>query len=213
MGSIYEPSYAPPREPPFPVGTSPFRQKGAAYLADERYYDATLPGGFRGLLAQAPDPLRAFFLKGFRASEWYDAYPGAMLEALAARVRSLPFEQHRVRTGTWHAEDAVKGIYGALLKLVSNENVATWAPRISGIYFEFGKTETRVAGPRLVTGLRRGVPVELAQWLMFASAGFGTEFLRRAGGRNAKTEIGEVTPDGRSYGRDLVKVELRLTWD
>lgn len=213
MTSIQEPGYAPPSEAPFPVGTSPFRQKGAAYLGDLRYYDAVVPGGARAVIASAPDAIRTFFQQSFRASEWYDAYPGALLEVRAARLSGLTFEQHRTRTGTWHAEDAVKGIYGALLRLVSNESVAMWGPRISGIYFEFGKTETRVAGPKRVTGARRGVPRELAQWLAFASAGFARAFVQLAGARNVTTTIGEISPDGRAHGRELVAIELAIAWE
>lgn len=212
--SIDDREYAPPATAPFPTGTSPFRQKGNGYLGDRRFLDSVVNGGYRAVVDAIADPaVRAFFNQQFRPSEWYDAYPGAVLEATAARLRGLPFEQHRTQTGMWHAADATKGIYGALIKLVSTENVALWGPRISAIYFEFGKTETRVAGPKSISGVRRGIPIELTQWVMYASIGFCKGALKAGGARNPVTRLDAVEPDGRAHGRDLVRVNLTLSWE
>ncbi|MGZ3456755.1 MAG: hypothetical protein ACXVEF_44525 [Polyangiales bacterium] len=199
--------------PPFPAGTSPFRQKGNAYLGDQRYLDEVVTGGFRACVEGISDPgARTFFAQRFSPSEWYDAYPGALLELSAARIRGAAFDQHRRKTGAWHAQQAARGIYGALLRLLSNESVALWVPRISSLYFEFGKSDTRVSGPREVLATRRGVPRELAQWLCYASYGFGEETLRIAGARDASIETISVEPDGRDYGRELVQIQLRIRW-
>jgi hypothetical protein len=205
--------FAPPSVLPFRAGTSPFRQKGNAYLADARYLDEVVPGGFRAVLSALVDAdVRAFFEQSFRASDWYDAYPGSVLEATAARLRGLSFEQHRKQTGAWHAVGATRGIYGTLLKLVSAENVALWGPRISSMYFEFGKTETRAAGEHTVDAWRRGVPRELAQWLFYASAGFCAEALRLTGAEEPVVTAHEVEDDGSSHGRELVRFRARITW-
>jgi hypothetical protein len=213
MPSILDPSFAPPREPPFPTGTSPFRQKGNAYLGDFRYYDAVVRGGSEVVIAALPDDAhRTFARQRFRPSEWYDAYPGAQLELAAARVRGVSFERHRRETGEWHAQDATRGIYGALLKFISNENVALWGPRISSLYFEFGRTDTRIVGPREVVASRRGIPRELAQWVVFASVGFCECALRLAGARDVRANVVDLAADGRLFGRDLVRADLALVW-
>ncbi len=213
MPLITDPSFSPPREPPFPVGTSPFRQKGNAYLGDVRYYNDVVRGGLAAVVAALPDDAhRAFARQQFRASEWYDAYPGAQLEVAAARVRGYSFERHRRETGVWHATHAARGLYGALLRLVSSETVALWAPRISSIYFEFGRTEARVAGRNLVLVTRRGTPRELVQWLAFASAGFTEAALKLAGARDVRVEIDNVVDDGRNLGRELARFDMRIAW-
>jgi hypothetical protein len=213
MPSIFDPSFAPPREPPFPVGTSPFRQKGNAYSGDIRFYNDVVRGGFEAVVAALPDDAhRNFARQQFRASEWYDAYPGAQLEVAAARVRGLPFERHRRETGAWHATHAARGLYGALLRMVSSETVALWGPRISSIYFEFGRTEARVTGPREVCVSRRGTPRELVQWLAFASAGFTEAALQLAGARDVRVTLEDVTDGGRHLGRESANVDLRITW-
>lgn len=213
MRSLHDPVFAPPTVLPFRAGTSPFRQKGNAYIADARYLDDVAPGGFRAAVAAVSDPdVRAFFAQTFRASDWYDAYPGAMLEAAAARARGLSFEQHRRQTGTWHAGHATRGIYGTLLKLVSAESVALWAPRISSLYFQFGKTVSRAAGPKSIDAWRSGVPRELAQWWFFASAGFSAEVLRLRGASQPVVTPHEVEDDGVAFGRELVRFRLRIEW-
>lgn len=214
MAGIDHPDFAPPADLPFPPGTSPFRQRGAAYLADMRYYDAVVRGGRAAVIEAIPQAsVRAFFRQTFRTSEWYDAYPGAVIEMTAARIRGVTYERHRRNTGTWHAEDAAHGIYAALLRIVSNENIALWAPRISSLYFEFGKTTSRVAGPREVIGVRRGIPKELVQWLVFASAGFAETTLKLAGAKNPLVSVVDFAPDGHDHRRELVRVDLRMTWD
>ena len=45
MRTLLDPAFAPPALLPFPVGESPFRQKGNAYVGDLRYLDAVAPGG------------------------------------------------------------------------------------------------------------------------------------------------------------------------
>jgi hypothetical protein len=214
MPRLSDSDLGPPSVLPFPAGTSPFRQKGNAYLGDARYLASCVPGGYDAAVAAIPDPsTRAFFRQTFRASEWYDAYPGTQLELAAARLRGLSFEQHRQQTGIWHAQATVRGIYAGLLRVVSNESVALWGPRISGIYFEFGRMETRAVGPKAVDGVRRGVPKELAQWLMYASIGFSTAALRIAGARNPRVLVDDVEPDGRDHGRELVKIGIRIRWE
>jgi hypothetical protein len=211
--TLDDPAYAPPLQLPFPVGESPFRQKGNAYLADARYLDAVAPGGFLAVVASLPnEELRAFFEQRFRASDWYDAYPGAALEVAAARLRHLSFEEHRRQTGAWHAVDAMRGIYGALLKLVSSESVALWGPRISSMYFEFGKTESKASEARAVDVWRRGTPRELSQWFFYAAAGFCVEALRINGARDPVVTSHEVEDDGERGGRSLVKFRIRVAW-
>jgi hypothetical protein len=211
--SIGEPAFAPPSVLAFAPGTSPFRQKGNAYLVDMRYYDEVVRGGARAVVLALADPkVRAFYEQTFRPSEWYDALPGGIIEATAARLRGVSFEDHRRQVGTWHAEQAIRGIYSMLFKLVSHESVALWTSRFGGLYFEFGKVETSAAGPNAVDGWWRGLPCELAQSVSYGSAGFCAAALRLTGAREPVVTLHEVESDGAQYGRDLVRVRLRMSW-
>lgn len=213
MASIRDTSFAPTLEPPFPPGTSPFRQKGNGYVGDVPWLDSCVRGGFAAAVAALPDPrLQAFFAQRFRPSEWYDAYPGACLELVASRLRGIPFERHRRETGVYHAKLASRGVYGTLLRMISSESLAVWAPRIAMLYFEFGRTESRVVGPREVVATRRAIPAELAQWQAYVLTGFAESTLAVGGAREARAEIVDVNPDGSQSGRALVRLDLRMTW-
>ena len=213
MRLVTDPEFAPAAVSPFPAGTSPFRQKGNAYLGDFEYLGGLVPGGMDAVIRGVPDDAHRNFLRQkFRAAEWYDAFPNVQLMLSASRILGLTFEEHRRRVGAWHAQAALNGIYRALLKIVSNENVALWGPRISSVYFEFGKTEARAVGPREVRGIRRGVPKGLVQWIVWASAGFADASLRMAGARSAATVFDEVETEGARSGQEICSVRMRITW-
>ena len=196
-----------------PAGASAYRQKGNAYLGDRPWLDQSVRGGFAAAVAALPDPgARSFLSQRFKPSEWYDAYPGALLEVGAARLRGVPFAVHRRETGAFHAHHAMRGVYGALLRLISNESVAVWGPRISALYFDFGRTQTRVEGKRSVSASRSGIPADLVQWTAYAVAGFAEGALQIAGADDARCVVTDVVEAGGSPGRPLYQIELSMTW-
>jgi hypothetical protein len=195
------------------VGASPFRQKGNGYVGDFAYFDKVIPGGKEAVFEAIPaGPLRTFLQQKFRGSDWYDAYPCAAMHAAAARLKRQTFEQFRSAVGVYHAHEAGGGIYRSLLRVVSNENIAYWAPRMSTIYFEFAKVETRVEGPRSVAGTIRNVPAGLVQFTVFAGSGFTEETLRIAGGSAPRFEVGAVEPDGTAHGQALFRIAMKINW-
>ena len=212
MRHLNDPDLSPPLTNPFAPGTSPYRQKGNAFIGDFAYFEKCIPGGVPALLRSiSDDATRTFLSQKFIASEWYDVFPNLMMQVAAARLRGMSFEEHRRHVGTYHAE-ALSGVYRALLRIVSNENVATWGPRISALYWDFGKMETRVAGPREITGIRRGTPKPLLQFIAWASTGFVETTLRIAGARDAMMVMDDVETEGRVAGVEICSFKLRITW-
>ena len=107
MPSILDPSFAPPSSLPFPPGTSPFRQKGNGWIGDYAFFDANVRGGTKAVLEALPaGTLRAFHEQKFRGSEWYDVFPIMMLHVAAARLRGVPFTEHRRQVGAYHGREA-----------------------------------------------------------------------------------------------------------
>lgn len=212
MRSLHDREFEPPLRIPFAPGTSPFRQKGHGYLGDFEYFASQVPGGPAAVLRNVTDDAtRAFLSQRFVGSDWYDAYPCLTLHAVAARLAGISFEEHRRRIGAFHAR-AMNGVYRALLRVISNENIAVWAPRMTAVYWDFGKTESRVAGPREVVATRRGTPRGLLQWSIYASIGFADATLHLAGATSARTTLGAVEHDGEQAGQELCAVSLRITW-
>ena len=208
-----DPAFAPPARLPFPPGTGPFRQKGNGYLGDLAYFEASVRGGSGAVIQALPDAaLRAFHEQRFRGSEWYDAFPATALHSAAARLRGVAFAEHRRQVGAYHAREAGGGIYRTLLRVLSTDNVAVWAPRVSSIYFEFGKTKTSAVAPKDVAGVRSGLPEGLLQFVMFASKGFCEETLLLAGAKTASFDLGAVRIDDRAHGQDLYSVDFFIRW-
>ena len=212
MRSIGDPEFSPPLTSPFAPGASRFRQKGNAFLGDFVYFDTCVPGGAKAVLKNiADDATRAFLSQKFIASEWYDAFPNLTMQLTAARLRGISFEEHRRKVGIYHAE-SMSGVYRALLRMVSNESVATWGPRIAALYWDFGKTQTRVAGPKDVIFIRSGTPKALLQWCLWASTAFVESTLRIAGAQAAKTSIEAIEDEPKQAGQDMCTVKVRITW-
>ena len=196
-----------------PPGLGPFRQKGQGYLGDFAYFDEVIPGGTAAVIAAVPlGPVRSFLSQKFRGSDWYDAYPCALMHLSASKLRRQTFEQFRRQVGAYHATAAGGSIYRALLRVVSNENIAYWAPRIASIYFEYAKVETVVEGPKVVTGSVRRIPGALAQFTVFAGVGFTEETLRLAGAAAPRFEVGSVEPDGEAHGQPVFRIAVRIAW-
>lgn len=208
-----DPLFAPPSTLPFPAGASPFRQKGNAYIVDRPWLDESVRGGFAAAVAAIPDaPVRAFLNQRFKASEWYDAYPGAVLEATAARLRGVAFSRHRRESGAYHARHAMRGIYASLLKVISNDNVALWCPRIASMYFDFGKMTTREAGAKSVIATRSGVPAGLVQWSGYAMMAFVESALEIAGARGVRCAVSDVVESDRAFGQATYRMDFTATW-
>jgi hypothetical protein len=213
MTSVLDPLFAAPWSSPYPPGEGPFRQKGNGYRGDLDYLDAKVAGGRTAVIAAiTSEPMRAFLEQRFLGSEWYDAYPCALLHRTAARLRGVTFADHRREVGAYHATAAMNTMYRSLLRVISNQSVAVWGPRISSIYFEFGKSETRVVGPNEVLGIRSGVPAGLVQFVVFASKGFCEQTLLLAGARTSSMSVNDVQQDGNAYGHALYKSSLTIRW-
>jgi hypothetical protein len=203
-----------PPEPLFPTGVSPFRQKGMVYLGNQEFYAERIPGGMAAVVRSLPnDRQRSFFEQRFQASEWYDALPNAYLQQAAARLRGVMFIEHGRQVGAWHARARMTGIYRAMLKVVSNESVALWIPRLSSVYYDFGRLDTRVVGARRVSIVRSGIPAALVRLQSAVMIGMGEETLALSGAREVRAVLNDVTPDGSSSGCPLYRLAGDLSWE
>lgn len=210
---LTDPCFDPPLECPFPPGTSPFRQKGNVVLGNREFLDARVAGGEAAVLSSlASERLVAFFAREFAASEWYDALPNVYLHKAAARRRGLGLFEHGRQLGAWHADTRMRGIYGALLRVLSTESVAVWAPRISSVYYDFGRLDTRVEGERSVRVVRRGIPGPLVRWLGAVMTGMAEQTLTIAGARQPRVVIDRVRDDGAASGQRLYAIEGSMSW-
>jgi hypothetical protein len=188
-------------------------QKGHVYRGNYQYFAEHVPGGLAAVLGLLPtDGMRRFFEQRFTPDQWYDTLPNVYLQDGAARLQGVSvFEQGR-RIGAFHARARMTGLYRAMLKVLSNESVAIWAPRVSALYYSFGRLESRVVGPRRVSLRRAGVPVMMVPWIAATMTGVGEEMLTLAGAQKVRVSLDEATLEDTRSGYPLCRIEGEITW-
>jgi hypothetical protein len=213
MRSWLDPYFAIPAVPPFPFGRSPFRQRGSVYLSNFEFWERVVPGGLAAIRAQVNDPaMDRFVTQRFTSSDYYDALPSAFLSAAAARVRKVTIYQHLREHGTFLAERSFNGFSSVLLRVLSTEVVASWLPRLSASYHEFGTVETSRAGPGVIRGQRRGMPrMFLHVWGLTATEVI-EQILARSGAEAPRVHVLEPEPDGQVSGYEVFRVGFEVRW-
>jgi hypothetical protein len=218
MANIHDAVFALPPVSPFRWGTSPFRARGSVYreeiaLADRLLAKSGLPGSLEIARAQRDPALDKFLTQRFAATDWYDIVPVLYFASFVARARGVAFTQHVRDSAVAHAESALTGFTSIVLKLLSNESVAMWLPRISGWYHDFGGVETKVAGLRHVRGVRFGLPALYVQPWAITAMHFSEHVLARAGAKEPRAHALEALPDGTRDGCPLYRVTFDVKWD
>jgi hypothetical protein len=217
MASIHDVLFQLPPRQPFRFGTGPFRCRGSVYRDDRALTEKLLaPRGLTvaELVKRQNDPaFEAFFAQPrFNASDWYDVQPLLYMDALVARARGVPHLQHVRDAALMHAQNALGGFTSVVLRLVSNESVATWLPRISGWYHDFGHVESKVVGEGRVRSIRYGMPAIYVQAWSVTAVHFCEFVLARAGAKEPRATVLEALPDGVREGHPLYRITMDMSW-
>ena len=213
MPSVFDPMFAVPAQTPFRWGTSPFHARGVLYNEELAAAQKILGGKVLESVRQAGDStLEAFLAQRFSTLEWYDTLPLVFLGVIVARARSMPLNQHIRDVAEAHAARALTGFSGVVLRLVSTEAVATWLPRASSWYHDFGAAEAKVVGEGHVRGVRRGMPLWLVQGWSIAATHFVETVLSRSGARDPRAHTLGAEPDGSRDGHPLYRITFDITW-
>jgi hypothetical protein len=216
MTSVHDPIFDVPVRPMYRWGASPFHMRGVAYRDSMARADDLLAQ--RGtsvaeLLRQQGDPvLQAFLTQRFAATEWYDIYPSVHFAPKLAKACGLSLAQHMRASAVLHGDWAMRGFTSIILKLVSNEAVASWIPRIASWYHDFGRTEAAVVGERRVRGVRSGLPVFAVQGWAILGMHFTEHVLAQAGALDPRAHALDAEPDGEREGCPLYRVTFDITW-
>jgi hypothetical protein len=197
-------------------GTSPFHLRGVAYRDSVARAERMLaPRGLRvaDVLRQHGDPaLEAFVGQRFSATDWYDIYPAVHFAPIIAKACGSTLLQHMRDSAIVHANMALRGFTAVLLKLVSNEAVASWIPRMSTWYHDFGSIETMTAGERHVRGVRSGVPIFAVQGWSILAMHFTEHILAHAGAKDPRVHLLDAEPDGARAGCPTYRVRFEVRW-
>lgn len=212
VGHLSSPSFDIPGVPPFTPGTSPFRVAGVLYRGLADFVRLHVDGGMPAVAAHMDDArLAAFVSQPFAATARYDAVPLPYLGAAVARARGVTFERQIQDSNRW-AEENVGVVYRALLGIISAETVALAVPKAAAIAHDFGKARTTVAGPRLVRGVRTGVPHVLCRWLALSNGYYLEQALLRAGAQRAGVRFEGEERDGEVEGHPTYALPFEIEW-
>jgi hypothetical protein len=203
-----------PEALPFAAGTSPFHVKGVAYLGHVDYAEKHIPGGAQAVAEAMHDPaLRGFFQQKFLAASWYDVFPMVPVWHTCAKLlhqNPTDFMRERMR---YQAASDIHGVYRFLLKLASAKAIALRLPRVMQQYFDFGISESRVAGPGLVRATVSGVPEAIAAWFRLAGETYTVIALGLAGVTFVQVRRLPVFPAGEAHGVRLVSLGFDIQLD
>lgn len=197
---------------PHAPGASPFRIKGVAYRDTIARHDS-LPGGAARVRSELPtEALKNFYDGPFTAGGWYDVFPMVAVDAAAARVKGISFEQS-LRDGTRaQARSVLNGVYRAMLALFS-PSASAWAlPRASSTYFDFGEVTTSRAGPQRVEGLCKAIPAPLGDWYSISCLEFSVVAMELSGAQNPRLLWMPPKPAGTRASLPLVDLAFELRW-
>jgi hypothetical protein len=190
-----------------------YRSKGIAYLGDLEFVNKNVRGGLARVLGDIEHPeIRTFLQQDFRASGWYPTLPSMWLHNHAARLRGLSLENHFRQVGRWHADTSFDGLYRALLRVLSEESVALWVPKIASLYHNFGSVRTRVASKGHVTGERVQVPAELVPITIYTSAAFLERAMEITGAHHVRAVFHGVEPEPMISRVPTCRVHFEVRW-
>ena len=173
-----------------------------------------MPGGLAAVRAGLPTPaLRDFAGQSFLAASWYDAMPMPELDAVAAKLCGREFNRFVRESARVQAAGEFRGVYRAFLTLLAPATVATYLPRLSAQYYDFGEVRVRRASPHSVDVVRAGLPRALVGYLTLVGEPYLATALELSGARCVRFVNQEPQPDGARAGYALVRMNVAVSWE
>jgi hypothetical protein len=214
--TVHDSIFDVPARPMFRWGRSPFRMRGVVYRDSvaraERLLAARGTSVVDVLRAHGDPGLESFVTQRFSPIDWYDVYPSIHFAPLVAKACGVTLAQHTRESALLHAEWARQGFTSVILKLLSTETVATWLPRVSGWYHDYGAITSRVVGEGHVRGVRTGLPIFVVQGWTVIAMEFVEHVLAHAGAKAPRAHGLDVEPDGELHGCPLYRVHFEIRW-
>jgi len=213
MASVFDPAFDPPPVSPYRYGTAPWHQRGHVFNSDMAFAERTIPGGVAAVLKRAGDAdLERFFKQKFAATAFYDALPGQYFGLAVARAGGMTHDTYLRRVATCHAEEALSGFSGIVLRVLTPDKLAVWLPRIAAVYNDFGTVRTTTVAPRHVRGHRTGVPQFLVGSVARSAMYFLEDILRQAGVKDPVVHGLAPEREGVTSGVTIWSIGFEIRW-
>ncbi len=198
----------------FPLGASPFRVRGLAYVAVLEYMKKRTPGGVQSVQAAlAGDPALDYITQLFVSLGDYDVVPLARLFNTATKLEATPvgrFIEERAKSSARSDSD---GIWRALLSSKTLSQMVERLPITFNRYFEPCRASIVRGTDRSFTGDLSDVPSTLNGVYVFSTQGFVGTCLELSGAKNVTFEWNRPTPTGEQDGIPVECVRFTARWD
>lgn len=197
----------------FPIGGSPFRVRGLAYMALRHYADHKLPGGFGAVVdGLEGDPFAAYYQQLFIAAGDYDASPLLRLFRRICDLRGREIGAFIAARSRASAAQDSTGMWKPLLKASSPMEMAKRLPLAFNRYFEPCAASVVDIRQDSFSGELGVVPEAMSGLYCQSTVGFVTGCLELAGARNATLEWTSRQPSGAHGGVPVQRWGFQARW-
>jgi hypothetical protein len=197
----------------FPVGESPYRVRGLAYVGVLDYIRNKTPGGFASIeRALGDDPFRPYYDQLFVVLGNYDAAPLLRLFGLAAKIEGKPVGEFIERRARASARLDSAGTFRPLLSAKSLEQLTERLPLAFNRYFEPCRAVIASAAERGFGASLDAVPESMNGLYAFSTQGFVGACLEGAGAKGVRFEWARPTPSGVHAGVPSESLGFQVSW-
>jgi hypothetical protein len=199
----------------FPVGESPFRVRGLAFVTALSYVDTRLTGGrprFLGALGP-DDPFAKYYDQIFVVSGEYDASALLQIYRTAAQLKGVAVGRFIEERSRWSAASDTQGMWKPLLKTSSPEAMAERLHLAFNRYFTPTRARTVSVVPGRFEGELSKLPANMSGLYVSATVGFVSAALELAGAHEPSVEWKRPTGDGELGGIRTESARFVATWN
>jgi hypothetical protein len=197
----------------FPIGESPFRVRGLAYISTLDYVRRKTPGGFSALeSAFAGEPFLRYFDQLFVALGSYDAAPLLRLFVLAAKLEHQSVAEFIQRRARASARSDAERTLRPLLSAKSLAQLAERLPLAFNRYFEPCRASVGEFQHVRFRGSLTDVPETMNGLYVFSTQGFVGACLESVGAKSVRFEWDRPSTSGAHSGVRVETLRFQVSW-
>jgi hypothetical protein len=197
----------------FPVGQSPFRVRGLAYVSVLDYLRRKTPRGLQQFESMLEgDPFLPYYQQLFVPLGDYDAVPLVRLFLTAAAFEGVAPARFVEDRAKGSARSDADGIWKPLLSAKTLEQMVERMPVAFNRYYEPCRARVLEVGANAFTGELESIPAPINGLYSFSTQGFVGECLHRAGAGSVRFAWRESKRQGELRGVPLESLRFEARW-
>lgn len=197
----------------FPVGQSPFRVRGLAYVSVLDYLKKSTPGGLQQFESMLEgDAFVPYYQQLFVPLGDYDAVPLLRLFVTAAAFEGISVAKFIEERARGSARMDSEGIWKPLLSAKSVGQMVERLPIAFNRYYEPCRARTLELDDKGFVGEISDVPASMNGLYVYSTQGFVSTCLERAGASDVVLDWRRPIKSGSIEGVDLERLTFSAAW-